>query len=326
MTTTAHAIQHFTTLVDAEVERTLERATAQTAAMYSRAMQTHGNGSRAYPLIGEYFANQIREIREYVIHSTNRHLKPYIDHADKDERAAIQAGILRAFDDAMARFDAATQRYAPQPGRLYSAASQPALNVKATLVNAMKLERSTLEAELALAVPPPSGPRHSAVLATDIVGYSSRMASDEAATLADRSDCLATVKQAVAANRGRFVKSIGDGTLSEFKSTVDAMRAALEIQIAIAEQNKGKSAEGHVEMRIGLAVGDVVDEDNDILGNTVNLAARLEGQAAPGTVYAPEHVRNDLMNKQVPPFSSDELGPLELKGMGSVRVVRIRPA
>jgi class 3 adenylate cyclase len=166
--------------------------------------------------------------------------------------------------------------------------------------------------------------RHAAVLATDMVGYSTRMSADEQATLAVRSACMSVVRKAATGNSGRLVKTIGDGTLNEFGSTVDAMRAALEILGTIAEQNRGKPEDKRVELRMGLAVGDVVvDEDNDILGDTVNLASRLEAVAAPGTVCTLEYVRDDLVNKPLQ-FSSEDLGPRELKGISrQLRVVQI---
>jgi class 3 adenylate cyclase len=165
--------------------------------------------------------------------------------------------------------------------------------------------------------------RHAAVLSTDIVGYSSLMAADEATTLAGRSACEAAIRTAVKANNGRFVKSTGDGTLSEFGSTVDAMRTALEILGVAAQQNNTRPQGKRIELRVGLAVGDVVDEGDDIFGDSVNLAARLQAEAAPGTVCIPEHVRDGLENKME--LVTEGLGLRELKGMKRpVRVVQVR--
>jgi adenylate cyclase len=149
------------------------------------------------------------------------------------------------------------------------------------------------------------------------------MGSDEAATLASRSACEAAIRRVVEANKGRFVKSIGDGTLSEFGSTIDAMRAALEVLNVIAQQNSSRPPDKSIELRIGLAVGDVVAEGNDIFGDSVNLAARLQSEAGPGTICTLEHVRDDLANKLE--LASEDLGPRTLKGIKrQVRIVRIR--
>jgi class 3 adenylate cyclase len=165
--------------------------------------------------------------------------------------------------------------------------------------------------------------RHAAILATDIVGYTKLMAKDENATLAARSACMSAVRKAVERNRRRLVKTIGDGTLNEFGSTVEAMRATLEILGATVAENRGKPDDKCVELRMGLAVGDIVPEGDDILGDSVNLAARLQAEASPGTICTTEHVRDDLANKKME-LTSEDLGPRELKGIGRpVRVVQI---
>lgn len=166
--------------------------------------------------------------------------------------------------------------------------------------------------------------RHAAILATDMVGYSKMMSADEKATLAARWECISIVRKAVESNSGRLVKTVGDGTLNEFGSTVDAMQAALEILGAMAKQNADKQEGKRVELRLGLAVGDISPEGDDILGDTVNLAARLEATAAPGTIATLEHVRDDLANKLE--LASEDLGQKTLKGIArQVRVVLITP-
>jgi adenylate cyclase len=134
---------------------------------------------------------------------------------------------------------------------------------------------------------------------------------------------MSAVRKAVERNRGRLVKTIGDGTLNEFGSTVEAMRATLEILGATVAENRGKPDDKCVELRMGLAVGDIVPEGDDILGDSVNLAARLQAEASPGTICTTEHVRDDLANKKME-LTSEDLGPRELKGIGRpVRVVQI---
>lgn len=181
--------------------------------------------------------------------------------------------------------------------------------------------------ELSAAPQPPSSypqtsHRHAAILSTDIVGYTSLMATDEEATLAARRICMATVRQAVERNGGRLVKTIGDGTLNEFGSAVAAMRTALDIHKEMALRNSGSDT--RLELRMGLAVGDVVADGDDVLGDCVNLAARLQAEASPGTICTLEHVRDDIANKL--DLSSQDLGPVELKGIKRpVRLVKINP-
>jgi hypothetical protein len=123
-----------------------------------------------------------------------------------------------------------------------------------------------------------------AILVADIVGYSRLAGADEDRTLsrlrALRSDLL---YPAVAANRGRIVKWTGDGALIEFRSVVDAVSCALEVQNGMAERNAGLPPERRIDFRIGIHLGDVVEEaDGDLMGDGVNVAARLEGVCEPG--------------------------------------------
>ena len=142
-----------------------------------------------------------------------------------------------------------------------------------------------------------------AILAADVVGYSRLAAADEDRTLARlrslRSDLL---DPAVAVHHGRVVKRTGDGALVEFRSVVDAARCAIEIQNGMVERNAGLPPERRIEFRIGIHLGDVVEEaDGDLMGDGVNIAARLEGIAEPGGVClssaAYEQVR-DRMKEQ----------------------------
>ena len=118
-----------------------------------------------------------------------------------------------------------------------------------------------------------------AILVADVVGYSRLAAADEDRTLARlrglRSDLI---DPAIAAHRGRIVKRTGDGSLIEFRSVVDAVRCAIEVQTGIVERNAGLPPERRIEFRIGIHLGDVVEEaDGDLMGDGVNIAARLEG-------------------------------------------------
>jgi len=129
-----------------------------------------------------------------------------------------------------------------------------------------------------------------AILVTDVVGYSRLAGADEDRTLARlrglRSDLI---DPAIAAYHGRTVKRTGDGAIIEFRSVVDAVRCAIEVQSAMVERNAGVSPEKRIEFRAGIHVGDVVEEaDGDLMGDGVNIAARLEGVAKPGGICLSE--------------------------------------
>jgi adenylate cyclase len=129
-----------------------------------------------------------------------------------------------------------------------------------------------------------------AILVADVVGYSRLAGADEERTLARlrglRSDL---VDPAVAAHHGRIVKRTGDGSIIEFRSAVDAVRCAIEVQQGLNERNAGVPEDRRIEFRVGVHVGDVVEEsDGDLMGDGVNVAARLEGVAKPGAICLSE--------------------------------------
>src|SRR5512144_573826 len=129
-----------------------------------------------------------------------------------------------------------------------------------------------------------------AILAADVVGFSRLTGTDEDRTLARlralRSDLI---DPTIAVHNGRVVKRTGDGALVEFRSVVDAVRCAIEVQNAMIERNAGVPPERRIEFRIGIHLGDVVEEsDGDLMGDGVNIASRLEGVAAPGTICLSE--------------------------------------
>ena len=132
--------------------------------------------------------------------------------------------------------------------------------------------------------------RLAAILAADVVGFSRMAGADEDRTLARlralRSDLI---DPTVAVHNGRVFKRTGDGALIEFRSVVDAVRCAVEVQNAMVERNAGVSPERRIEFRIGIHLGDVVEEaDGDLMGDGVNIAARLEGIAQPGAICLSE--------------------------------------
>ena len=123
-----------------------------------------------------------------------------------------------------------------------------------------------------------------AILAADVVGFSRLTGADEDRTLARlralRSDLI---DPTIAVHNGRVVKRTGDGLIVEFRSVVDAVRCAIEIQSGMAERNAGVAPDKRIELRIGVHLGDVVEEaDGDLMGDGVNIAARLEGVARAG--------------------------------------------
>jgi class 3 adenylate cyclase len=129
-----------------------------------------------------------------------------------------------------------------------------------------------------------------AILVADVVGYSLLAGADEDRTLARlrglRSDLI---DPAVAAHHGRIVKRTGDGSIIEFRSVVDAVRCAIEVQNGLIERNAGVPEDRRIQFRMGIHVGDVVEEsDGDLMGDGVNIAARLEGVAKPGAICLSE--------------------------------------
>jgi class 3 adenylate cyclase len=129
-----------------------------------------------------------------------------------------------------------------------------------------------------------------AILVADIVGYSRLARTDEEGTLARlRALWSELLDPAIAARRGRVVKRTGDGAIAAFQSVVDAARTALEIQGAMAKRNEGVAEDRRILMRVGVHLGDVVEEaDGDLMGDGVNVAVRLEGVAMPGGICLSE--------------------------------------
>src|SRR5208282_6757140 len=125
-----------------------------------------------------------------------------------------------------------------------------------------------------------------AILAADVVGFSRLTGADEDRTLARlralRSDLI---DPTIAMHKGRVVKRTGDGAIVEFRSVVEAVRCAIEVQSGMVERNAGLPPDRSIEFRIGVHLGDVVEEsDGDLMGDGVNIAARLEGIARPGGI------------------------------------------
>ena len=154
-----------------------------------------------------------------------------------------------------------------------------------------------------------------AILVADVVGYSRLAGADEDRTLSRlrglRSDLI---DPAVAAHHGRVVKRTGDGSLIEFRSVVDAVRCAIEMQNGLVERNVGLSPERRIEFRVGIHPGDVVEEsDGDLMGDGVNIAARLEGVCAPGAICLSEDAYRQVSGRL--DMKVADLGPTPLKNI-----------
>ena len=160
-----------------------------------------------------------------------------------------------------------------------------------------------------------------AILVSDVVGYSRLAGADEDRTLSRlrglRSDLI---DPAIAAHHGRIVKRTGDGAIVEFRSVVDAVRCAIEVQNAMVERNAGVAVDRRIDFRIGIHLGDVVEEaDGDLMGDGVNIAARLEGIAEPGAICLSEDAYRQVKARL--DLSVSDLGPTQLKNIAEpVRV------
>jgi adenylate cyclase len=166
--------------------------------------------------------------------------------------------------------------------------------------------------------------RLSAILAGDIAGYSRLMGADEEGTLATlRAHRGEFLDPTISRHRGRIVKTTGDGILLEFPSAVDAVRCALDVQRGMAERNATVERDRRIEFRIGVNVGDIVIEGDDIFGDGVNIAARLESIAEPGGITISDDTYRQVRDKLDVTF--DDAGEQKLKNITRpVRVYRVR--
>jgi adenylate cyclase len=140
--------------------------------------------------------------------------------------------------------------------------------------------------------------RLAAILAADVAGYSRLMGVNEEGTLATlKAHRRELLDPKIAEHRGRIVKTTGDGALVEFASAVDAVRCAAEIQRGMSKRNVAIPPDRRIEFRMGINVGDVVVDGDDIFGDGVNVAARLEGLSEPGGIYVSGRVQEDAQGK-----------------------------
>jgi TolB-like protein/tetratricopeptide (TPR) repeat protein len=162
-----------------------------------------------------------------------------------------------------------------------------------------------------------------AIFAADIAGYSRLMAHDEIGTLARLKACRAIIDGLIAAHRGRIFNTAGDSVVADFASAVDAVQCAVAVQEAITTENAGGTGDEPMQFRIGVHVGDVMVDGKNLLGDGVNIAARLEALAEPGAICVSAAARDQVGNKL--PLVFDDLGDQQIKNIPqAIRVYRVQ--
>ncbi len=166
--------------------------------------------------------------------------------------------------------------------------------------------------------------RLAAILSADVVGYSRLMHADEAGTLASLTALRKEhIEPKIDEHGGRLVKLMGDGVLVEYPSVVDAVHSAIEIQQAISACNTETPEDERIAFRIGINLGDIMVAGEDIYGDGVNVAARIEALAAPGGICVSRSVRDQIRDKLDYPL--EDLGEVEVKNIArAVRVFRVK--
>jgi adenylate cyclase len=167
--------------------------------------------------------------------------------------------------------------------------------------------------------------RLAAILAADVVGYSRLMGADEEGTHERlKAHLVELVDPKIREHHGRIVKTTGDGVLAEFASVVDAVRCAGEIQHAMADRDLDLAEERRLRFRIGVNLGDVIADGGDIYGDGVNIAVRLEGLAAPGSICVSGTVRDHVGDRL--PYAFEDMGEQSVKNIARpVRAYALRP-
>src|SRR5712664_3270867 len=161
-----------------------------------------------------------------------------------------------------------------------------------------------------------------AILCADVFGYSRLMGDDEEATLRTLSSHRKLIDSLIEQHRGRFVNSAGDSVLAEFASVVNAVQCAVEIQATLRTENANLPSDRRMEFRIGVNLGDVMVDGEQIYGDGVNVAARLESLAEPGGICVSRTVHENIRNKL--PLNYDDLGGRSVKNIAEpARVYRV---
>ena len=160
--------------------------------------------------------------------------------------------------------------------------------------------------------------RLAAILAANMVGYSRLVGNDERGTIArQKAHRTGLIDPKIAEHHGRIVKTTGDGFLAEFASVVDAIECAIAIQQAMADREAGEPEERRIQYRMGINLGDIVIDGEDILGDGVNVAARLEGLAEPNGICLSRAARDQVRDKL--DLALEDLGEIEVKNIARPR-------
>ena len=170
---------------------------------------------------------------------------------------------------------------------------------------------------------PPIERKLAAIFSADFAGYSRLMGADEAGTLANLSAHREVIDELIRQRNGRIASTAGDSVLAEFPSVMEAVQCGVEIQQAMAARNADLSEDSKMLLRVGINVGDVMVKDEDIFGDGVNVAARLQGLAEPGGICISRAVRDQLRDKS--PFVFEDQGEQPVKNIARpVRVFTVR--
>ena len=162
-----------------------------------------------------------------------------------------------------------------------------------------------------------------AIFAADVAGYSRLMGRDEVGTLARLKACRTIIDGLIASHRGRIFNTAGDSVVADFASAVDAVQCAVAVQAAMATENASGTPDQPMLFRIGVHVGDVVVDGANLLGDGVNIAARLESFAEPGSICISATARDHIGNKL--PLTFDDLGDQEVKNIDQpIRAYRVQ--
>src|SRR5215470_14481390 len=165
--------------------------------------------------------------------------------------------------------------------------------------------------------------RLAAIVSADVAGYSRLMGVDEGRTLdALKAHRRELIDPKIAEYGGRIVKTTGDGLLLEFPSVVEAVRCAVDVQRGMAERNAAVSSDQRIDFRIGINVGDIIIDGDDIYGDGVNVAARVQALAEPGGICASKVVRDQVLDKLS--FTFEDLGAQQVKNIARpVEIFRV---
>src|SRR5437867_1646877 len=165
--------------------------------------------------------------------------------------------------------------------------------------------------------------RLTAIVSADVAGYSCLMGQDESRTLAAlKAHRRDLIDPKITEYGGRIVKTTGDGLLLDFPSVVDAVRCVVDVQRGMVERNSNVPREQHIQFRIGINVGDIIIDGDDIFGDGVNVAARLQALATPGGICVSRAVRDQVLDKLN--FGFEDLGAQEVKNIARpIEVFRV---